>query len=52
MKRVLKWTAIVLLSIVGLAAVAIYGVSEMRLRHRFDIAAGPGHDSYRLSDAR
>ena len=41
MKRVLKWTAIVLVSIVGLAAVAIYGVSEMRLRHRFDIAAAP-----------
>ena len=41
MKRVLKWAAIVLVSIVVIAAVAIYGVSEMRLRHQFDIAASP-----------
>ena len=41
MKRVLKWAAFVLVSVVVLAAVVIYGVSEMRLRQTFDIAAAP-----------
>jgi len=40
-KRVLKWTAIVLGSLVTLALVVIYGVSEYRLRETFDIAATP-----------
>jgi len=38
-KRFLKWTAIGLGSLVAVALVVIYGVSEYRLRHRFDIAA-------------
>src|SRR5690349_15646678 len=41
MKRVLKWTAIVLVSIVVVAAIIVYGVSEMKLRQTFDIAAAP-----------
>ena len=39
MKRALKWTAIVVVSIVVLAAVAVYAGSEMKLRQTFDIAA-------------
>lgn len=41
MKRILKWTAFVLASIVVVALLAIYGVSEYRLRQKFDIAATP-----------
>ena len=41
MKRVLKWAAIVVVSIVALAVVAVYGGSEMKLRQTFDIAAAP-----------
>lgn len=37
MKRILKWTAIVLVSIVAIALLVIVGVSEYRLRERFDI---------------
>jgi mono/diheme cytochrome c family protein len=40
-KRVLKWTTIGLVSIVVLALIVVYGVSEYRLRQTFDIAATP-----------
>jgi cytochrome c553 len=40
-KRVLKWTAIGLVSIVVLALLVVYGVSEYRLRQTFDIATTP-----------
>jgi mono/diheme cytochrome c family protein len=40
-KRVLKWTAIVVVSIVVIALIVVYGVSEYRLRQTFDIAAAP-----------
>ncbi len=41
MKRVLKWIGITVGALVIAACVAIYGVSEYRLRQRFDIAATP-----------
>ena len=41
MKRFLKWTAIGLGSLVAVALLAIYGMSEYRLRQRFDVAAAP-----------
>lgn len=41
MKRALKWAAIALVSIVVVATVVVYGLSEMRLRQTFDIAATP-----------
>lgn len=41
MKRVLRWTAIGLVSIVGLACLVVYGGSEYRRRQTFDIAATP-----------
>lgn len=41
MKRVLTWTAIVVASIVVIALIVVYGVSEYRLRQTFDIAAAP-----------
>src|SRR4030095_2776779 len=37
MKRFLKWTAIVLCTVVVVALVVIYGVSEYRLRQTFDV---------------
>jgi cytochrome c553 len=40
-KRVLKWTAIGLVSIVVLALLVVYSVSEYRLRQTFDIATTP-----------
>ena len=39
MKRFLKWSAIVLCSVVVVALALIYGVSEYRLRERFDAPA-------------
>jgi mono/diheme cytochrome c family protein len=54
-KRVVKWTAIVLASIVVVALIAIYGVSEYRLRQTFDIAAAPipvPNDSASLAHGR
>ena len=41
MKRFLKWTAVSILGIVVLAALAVFAVSEYRLRQKFDIAATP-----------
>lgn len=41
MKRILKWTAISVLAIVVIAALAVLGVSEYRLREKFNIAATP-----------
>lgn len=41
MKRVLRWTAIGLVSILVLAFLVVYGVSEYRLRQTFDVAATP-----------
>ena len=41
MKRVLRWTAIGLVSIVVLACLVVYGGSEYRRRQTFDIAATP-----------
>ena len=41
MKRFLKWTAVAIVSIAGVALICIYGLSEYRLRRRFDIAATP-----------
>ena len=41
MKRVLKWIGITLGTIVIVVGLAIYGVSEYRLRETFDIAAAP-----------
>ena len=55
MKRVLKWVAIVVVSIVVLATAAVYGVSEMKLRQTFDIAAAPvtiPNDSATLANGR
>jgi mono/diheme cytochrome c family protein len=40
-KRVLRWAAIVVGSIVVVALAVIYGVSEYRLHETFDIAAAP-----------
>jgi mono/diheme cytochrome c family protein len=55
MKRVLKWAAIVLVSIVVVAAVAVYGISEMKLRQTFDVALTPvtiSADSATLANGR
>lgn len=55
MKRVLEWAAIVVVSIVVLAAAAVYGVSEMKLRQTFDIATAPvtlATDSATLANGR
>ena len=41
MKRFLKWTAIGLGSLIGVALIVIYGLSEYQLRRRYDIAAAP-----------
>ena len=41
MKRFLKWTAISVIAIVVLAALAVLGVSEYRLRKKYDVAATP-----------
>lgn len=41
MKRVLKWTAITVVSIVAVLLIVIYAGSEYRLRQKFDIAAAP-----------
>ena len=41
MKRFLKWAAVTIVSIVVLAALAIYGLSEYQLNRRFDIAVAP-----------
>lgn len=41
MKRILKWTTIGLGSVVALALVVIYGVAELGLRQKFDVAAAP-----------
>ena len=41
MKRFLKWTAIGLGSVVAVALLAIYGMSEYQLRQRFDVAGVP-----------
>ena len=41
MKRVLKWIGITLGTLVIVAGVAIYGVSEYRLHQTFDIVAAP-----------
>ena len=41
MKRFLKWTAIGLGSLVSVALIAIYGLSEYQLRRRYDVAASP-----------
>ena len=41
MKRFLKWTAISILGIIVVAALAITGLSEYRLRQKFDIPATP-----------
>ena len=41
MRRVLKWVAVTIVSIVAVAAIAVYGLSEYQLRRRFDIAATP-----------
>jgi mono/diheme cytochrome c family protein len=40
-KRFLKWTAISVLSIVVVAGLAVLGVSEYRLRTKYDVAATP-----------
>jgi len=40
-KRALKRTAVAIVSIVGVALICIYGLSEYQLRRRFDIAATP-----------
>jgi mono/diheme cytochrome c family protein len=40
-KRFLKWTGIGLGSLITVALLVIYGVSEYRLRQRYDIAAAP-----------
>jgi mono/diheme cytochrome c family protein len=40
-RRVLKWVAVTIASIVVVAAIAVYGLSEYQLRRRFDIAATP-----------
>jgi cytochrome c553 len=41
LKRVLKWTALSILGIVVVAALAILGLSEYRLRQKFDVPATP-----------
>ena len=41
MKRILKWTAITVVSIVAVLLIAIYAGSEFRLRQKFDITAAP-----------
>ncbi len=41
MKRILKWTAITVVSIVAVLLIVIYAGSEYRLRQKFDIAAAP-----------
>ena len=41
MKRFLKWTAVSILGIFVVAALAITGLSEYRLRQKFDIPATP-----------
>lgn len=41
MKRILEWTAIGLASIIVIAVLALFGLSEYRLRETFDIAAMP-----------
>jgi len=41
MKRILKWTAITVVSIVAVLLIVIYAGSEYRLRQKFDIAATP-----------
>ena len=41
MKRIAKWLAIGLGSIMAVALLVIYGVSEYRLRQTFDIPATP-----------
>lgn len=41
MKRFLKWTAISLGSLIAVLLVVIYGVSEIKLRQRYDVAATP-----------
>jgi cytochrome c553 len=41
MKRILKWTAITVVSIVAVLFIVIYAGSEYRLRQKFDIAATP-----------
>jgi mono/diheme cytochrome c family protein len=38
-RRVLKWAAVTIVSIVAVAAIVVYGLSEYQLRRRFDIAA-------------
>jgi len=40
-RRVLKWVAVTIVSIVVIAAIAVYGLSEYQLRRRFDVAAAP-----------
>ena len=40
-KRFLKWTALGLGSLVAVLLLAIYGMSEYRLRQRYDVAAAP-----------
>lgn len=41
MKRFLKWTAISLGSLIAVALIAVYGLSEYQLRRRYDVAATP-----------
>ena len=41
MKRFLKWTAIGFGSLIAVALIAIYGLSEYQLRRRYDVAASP-----------
>jgi hypothetical protein len=41
LKRFLKWTAISILGIIVVAALVITGLSEYRLRQKFDIPATP-----------
>ena len=41
MKRILKWTAITVVSIVAVLLIVIYAGSEYRLRQTFEIAATP-----------
>jgi mono/diheme cytochrome c family protein len=40
-KRFLKWSAIGLGSLIAVALIAIYGLSEYQLRRRYDVAAAP-----------
>jgi cytochrome c553 len=41
MKRILKWTAMTVVSIVAVLLIVIYAGSEYRLRQKFEIAAAP-----------